>query len=245
MSRMKQFLTASLLLTLLTPAFSQTTEPSADPGKRDWKKVDLSNRSSDHLMFQFGYTGWTGAPDSIQMGGLSRTFNTYFLFDFPFKSDPRLSVGIGIGVGTDNIFFERTSIDLKNSQQIKFRRDTITQYKRYKLASAYFEAPLELRWAKDPENMNKSLKFAVGLKLGLPIDLHTKAKVTRDAAGNVAYTLKEKDRKFANNFRAAATARMGIGNFSLFGTYALTGMFREGQGPTVRPYTIGLCLSGL
>ena len=245
MPRMKHFLTASLLITLVTPTFSQTKESPADPGKRDWKKADLSNRSSDHLMFQFGYTGWTGAPDSIHTGGLSRSFNTYFLFDFPFKSDPRLSVGVGVGVGTDNIFFEHTAIDLKNSQQIKFRRDTITQYKRYKLASAYFEAPLELRWAKDPENMNKSLKFAVGLKLGLPIDLHTKAKVTRDAAGNVAYTLKEKDRKFANNFRAVATARVGIGNFSLFGTYALTGMFREGQGPTVRPYTVGLCLSGL
>ena len=177
MSRMKQFLTASLLLTLMSPAISQTTSP-ADPGKRDWKKADLSNRSSDHLMFQFGYTGWTGAPDSIQTGGFSRSFNTYFLFDFPFKSDPRLSVGGGVGVGADNVFFEQTSIDLKNSQQIKFRRDSVTQYKRYKLGSAYFEAPLELRWAKDPEHMNKSLKFAVGLKLGIPIDLHTKAKVT-------------------------------------------------------------------
>ncbi|MEY4885979.1 MAG: hypothetical protein RL151_1288 [Bacteroidota bacterium] len=242
---MKQFLTASLLLTLMTPAFSQTTESPADQGKRDWKKADLSNRSSDHLMFQFGYTGWSGAPDSIQTGGFSRSFNTYFLFDFPFKSDPRLSVGVGVGVGTDNMFFTQTAIDLKNTEQIKFRRDSVTQYKRYKLGSAYFEAPLELRWAKDPEHMNKSLKFAVGLKMGLPIDLHAKAKVTRDAAGNVAYTYKEKDRKFANNFRAVATARVGFGNFSLFGTYALTGMFREGQGPTVRPYTVGLCLSGL
>jgi hypothetical protein len=242
---MKQFLTASLLLTLLTPAFSQTKESAADKGKRDWKKVDLSNRSSDHLMFQFGYTGWTGAPDSINTGGFSRSFNAYFLFDFPFKSDPRLSVGVGVGLGTDNMFFEQTTVDLKNSQQVRFRRDTITQYKRYKLRTAYFEAPLELRWAKDPANMNKSLKFAAGLKIGLPIDMHSKAKVTRDAAGNVAYTLIEKDRKFANNIRAVATARVGFGNFSFFGTYSLTGMFREGQGPTVRPFTAGICLSGL
>jgi hypothetical protein len=154
-------------------------------------------------------------------------------------------VGVGVGVGSDNVFFQHTTIDLKNSQQVKFRRDTVTQYKRYKLGSAYFEAPLELRWAKDPENMNKSLKFAVGLKVGLPVDFHTKAKVTRDAAGNLAYTLKEKDRKHANNIRAVATARVGFGNFSLFGAYSLTGMFREGFGPTVRPYTVGLCLSGL
>lgn len=242
---MKSILTASLFLTLLSPAISQTVEKSADKPKRDWKKADLSNRSSDHLMLQFGYAGWTGAPDSIRTKGFSRSFNAYFLFDFPFKSDPRLSVGVGVGVGTDHIFFEQTTIDLKNSEQMKFRRDTITQYKRYKLSSAILEAPLELRWAKDPEQMNKSLKFAVGLKVGLPIDLHTKAKVDRDAAGNVAYVQKEKDRKYANNIRAVATARVGFGNFSFFGTYSLTGMFREGSAPTIRPYAVGVCLSGL
>jgi hypothetical protein len=38
---------------------------------------------------------------------------------------------------------------------------------------------------------------------------------------------------------------VGYGNVTVFGTYSLTPLFREGQGPIVRPWTVGLCLSGL
>ena len=49
-------------------------------------KVASLPRSNDHLMLQAGYTGWAGAPDSIQTGGIPRTFNGYLMFDFPFKT---------------------------------------------------------------------------------------------------------------------------------------------------------------
>ncbi|MBO9571023.1 MAG: hypothetical protein J7497_02260, partial [Chitinophagaceae bacterium] len=59
--------------------------------------VNLANRSKDHLLIQFGYNGWGAAPDSINTNGFPRTFNMYFLFDFPFKTNPHLSVAIGAG----------------------------------------------------------------------------------------------------------------------------------------------------
>jgi hypothetical protein len=241
---MKRFLTACLIFSAITPAMAQLENKPSET-KKDWAKVDLSKRSSDHLMFQFGYSGWAPKPDSIVTSGFSRSFNAYFLFDFPFKSNPKLSVGIGVGVGTDNIFFKNTTIDLKNRNQALFRKDSITQYKKYKMVSGYVEAPLELRYASNPENMNKSFKFAIGTKVGLPIDAHTKAKVDRDVNGFGGYVAKEKDKKYLNNIRVVGTIRVGYGNFSLFGTYSVTQLFREGQGPKVRPFTAGICLSGL
>jgi hypothetical protein len=170
----------------------------------------------------------------------------YFLFDFPFKSNPKLSVAIGPGIGSDNIFFENTTIDIKNNRQVEFNRDTITQYKKYKMNLGYLEVPIELRYSSNPSNMNSGFKAAIGAKVGTIIDAKTKAKVDRDADGNSGYTYKVKDKQFFNSYRLAGTLRLGYGNFTAFGTYTLTEMFKEGQGPLgIRPWTIGLTLSGL
>ena len=241
---MKPLLTAFAFLLSITPALAQLENKPAI-NQQPKKQVNLTKRSSDHLMIQFGYAGWAPKPDSIRTKGFSRSFNMYFLFDFPFKSDNRFSVGIGAGVGSDNIFLEKTTVDLKNRTAAYFRKDSINQYKKYKLATAFVEVPLELRYSTHPENMNKGFKLALGAKVGLPVDAHTKAKVDRDANGNGGYIYKEKDKKFLNNTRIAATMRVGYGNFSLFGTYTLTSFFREGQGPAVKPFTVGLSLSGL
>src|SRR5258708_22410503 len=79
----------------------------AKPVKKDWTKIDLTNRANDHFMFQLGYDNWAAKPDSIHISGFNRSANFYFMFDFPFKTDPRLSIGAGIGIGTSNIYFHQ------------------------------------------------------------------------------------------------------------------------------------------
>jgi hypothetical protein len=46
-------------------------------------------------------------------------------------------------------------------------------------------------------------------------------------------------------WRFAATGRLGWGNFSVFGAYNLTKLYKESQGPEITPYSIGLCITGL
>ncbi len=239
---MKRIVIALALLITGTAAWAQETKPA----KKDWSKVDLSKRPADHFMIQFGYAGWTGAPDSINNGGFSRSFNMYLLFDFPFKTNPKLSVALGPGIGTDNIFFENTTIDIKNRTRAEFNRDTATQYKKYKLQTGYLELPVEFRYSSNPANMNKSFKFAIGAKVGTMIEAKTKAKVDLDTEGDGGYVSKVKDRKFFNGTRLAAIARVGYGNISVFGSYTFTEFFKEGSGPQgIRPFTVGLSLSGL
>ena len=39
--------------------------------------------------------------------------------------------------------------------------------------------------------------------------------------------------------------RLGFGHFTLYGSYAITPLFKEGNGPDINPLTVGLNLSGL
>jgi len=233
------FTTAALCFYLFTSA--QTS--------KDWKKETLE-RAGDHLMISLTSDHWSGAPDSIsnRIKGLSRGLGFALMIDKPFKSDPHWSVAFGLGVNGSNMFFKKTSIDLKASGTVlAFRNvDSADHFKKYKLVTVFAEVPIELRYTFHPEK-DKSLKAALGVKVGTLINAHTKGKTLQNAAGNNinSYTLKESKKSFFNGTRIAATARLGIGSFSLIGTYSLTSLIKDGSGPDIKPWQIGLCISGL
>jgi hypothetical protein len=243
MRRRIVFIACVLFIGLSASAQSDTTQP------REKSPSVRLPRSSDHLLIQLGYTTWQGAPDSINTGGLPRSLNIYFMMDYPFKSNPHLSTAIGLGVATDNIYFKKTYVGIKdatNTLRFQDLSDT-THFKKYKLATAYVEVPLELRYRSNTEDDNKSVKAAIGIKGGLLLNAHTKGKTLEDKNGNTlnGYTLKENSKRFFNTNRISATARIGYGHFSLFGSYQLTPLFKEGVAATIRPMTIGLTISGL
>lgn len=247
----KSFLLLALICSFVFAVAQDTT--STGKKKKDWSKVNISNRPKDHLIFQLGALSWTQVPDSISTKGLSRSFNFYFSFDFPFKTDPRFSVGLGAGVGTDNMFFDKSSgrdLNITNANGISYKKhagaDTAIQYKSVKLQTAYLEAPVELRFMTKPATPNKSLKLVLGVKIGTLISAVDKTRFERDAAGNVQYTRKEKDKKNFNNLRIVPTARIGFGNLALFAQYQINDFIKEGQGPNqIKPLTIGITITGL
>lgn len=213
---------------------------------------DLSNRANDHLMIQYGVSGWSAVPDSAKPGGFSRHFNIYFMLDKPFKSNPNYSLGIGAGIGSDNIFFKDKYVNLKaTSSTLPFTdvsSASTNHYKKFKLTSIYFDVPVEIRYSQNPET-GKGFKFAAGLKLGLLLKAYTKGKNAINSAGSSIYSgsyiMKESDKHFINSTRLAATGRIGLGHISLSGAYSITSFLKSGAGPEIRPYQIGLTFSGL
>ncbi len=206
-------------------------------------------RSNDHFMLQLGYLSWNNKPDSIQTTGLPRTFNVYFLFDFPFKTSPKFSAAIGAGFGTDHMFFEKTDVGLADkTTAIRFTNAKDTNYfKKNKLAVAYLEAPVELRYSSNPDNDRRSFKVAVGVKVGTLLSAHVKGKTLRDRSNKTVneFKMKEYSKQFLNKNRLSVTGRFGLGHYSLFGSYQITSLFKEAQGPKVNPATVGLTISGL
>jgi hypothetical protein len=247
---MKKFLFVAIAFSFSSFLYSQE-KPSSK--KKDWSKVKLTNRANDHFMLQYGVANWANKPDSIDKRGFSNSFNAYIMIDMPFKTDPRFSVAFGPGIGTDHIFFNKTNITNTNHlKPIQFQNVADTNhFDKYKLVNVFFELPIELRFAANPVNTNKSFKVAIGAKVGVQTASHTKGKKWVDKNGTLVsgfddkYIRKDKDKYFFNGNRLVGTIRVGYGFISLFGTYQIGSLIREGLGPQVKPYTIGLTISGL
>jgi Outer membrane protein beta-barrel domain len=239
---MKKIALLALSTLLITSLFAQENPPTK-------KTVNLSGRANDHFLIQYGFTGWAGRPDTVNVGGFSKSFNVYFMFDFPFKTNPKLSMAFGPGISTDHIKFKKTYVGIKDqTPTLNFtdQSDT-THFKKTTLATAYLEAPIEFRYSADPANSGRGLKLAIGVKVGTMINAHTRNKDLQTASGGTlnAYTMKESSKRFFNTTRISGQARVGWGHFSLYGSYQITTLFKDGTAAEIRPYSIGLTLSGL
>ncbi|MDB5202342.1 MAG: hypothetical protein JWQ27_1751 [Ferruginibacter sp.] len=235
-----------IALAFAGPAFSQTTTtPTPAP------KLDLANRAGDHFMVQLGSTQWLGAPDSIDshVGAFNRSANVYLMLDKPFKGNPQLSVAFGVGVSTSNVYFKNMLVDIGSTKPILpfVNVDTSNRYKKYKLTTAYLEVPIEFRFSSKPLDPSKSLKAALGVKVGTMLNAHTKGKGLEDKNGNSINTFTQKviTRSYFNGTRLTGTARVGYGNYSLFGAYSFTNLFKDGVAADINVLQVGLTLSGL
>lgn len=227
----------------------QTVQAQDSTVARKKPTINLAGRANDHLMIQLGYAGWAGQPDTINTGGFSKSFNIFFMFDFPFKTNPKLSMAFGPGISSDHIKFSKTYVGIKettNTLQFRDQSDT-NHFKKSKLATVYLEAPVEFRYTADPMNSDRSFKFAVGLRVGTMLKAYTRNKTLQNKSGATLndYLEKEYSKAFFNTTRLVATGRVGWGHFSLFGSYQITSLFKEGVAAEIRPFSIGLTLSGL
>lgn len=202
----------------------------------------------DHFLVQYGYTSWSGKPDSIRTKGFSRSFNMYLMFAFPFKTNPQWSVAIGPGISTDHINMDEMYVGIKDATQAVVFKDVsdTSHFRKYKLATAYLEAPVELRFTLHPERRS-SFKVALGAKVGTILSAWVKGKELQDKNDQTLldYISKEKSKQFFNSTRLSVMGRVGYGNFNIYGSYAITSLFKEGLGPQVKPWSIGITLSGL
>jgi hypothetical protein len=238
---MKNLSTAVLFTMFTASLLAQNTKPK--------HPIDYKKKPNDHIMLQIGNDNWANQPDSIKTTGVGRSLNGYIMMNFPFKTSPNFSVALGAGLGSSSIFLNEQEADITaTSTNLVFRRtDTTNNFKKYKVASLYLEAPVELRWVANPANVDKSFKASLGAKVGLLLSGYTKGKELQNSS-DVAinnYVQKEKSKRYFNSQRISLTARLGWGHFSIFGQYQATGLFKDNIAPTVRPYTIGIALSGL
>lgn len=243
---MKKTLLLLVSITVSVLGMSQTTgTPSTN------KKIDLTNRAADHLVIQYGADSWTNRPDSVRTGGFSRHFNIYFMFDKPFKGNPKWSAAYGVGIGSSNIFFKNTNVDLKsNSTRLPFTNvDSANHFDKFKVTSIYAEIPVELRYYSNPENPGSSWKFAVGAKVGTLLKSYSKGKnlLTKTGASVYGqdYKVKESNKRFFNGTMLAVTGRVGYGIFSIDAGYQINTVLKDAVGPAMHKFSLGITLSGL
>ncbi len=183
-------------------------------------------------------------PDTVKTKSFGYGFSAYLCYDFPIKKS-KLSFATGLGINTSVVYLNQQVLANTDTgvlgTQARFISD-VHGYKRYKFVTTYLTAPFELRYFSNTNNRNKGFKAAVGLQIGTLLGGHTKA-VTSVNGSNVKYKVDTK--RYITPWNFAATARVGWGNFSLFGSYNLTTVFKENAGPPITPMSLGICLSGL
>lgn len=226
-------------------AFSSVVKAQDGTDNNSAEKKSKIKPSRDFVMFQITYDNWAQTPDNVKIGGIGRGFNAYLCYDFPI-SKSNFSFAAGIGVGTNNIYFDNQRLIMNTSASgVVFQNvDTngVDNYKKSKLNTAYIEAPFELRFFGNKENRNRGFKMAIGMKVGLLMGAHTKDKHT---LAGPAIVEKVNTKRYIETWRFAPTARIGWGNFSLYGSYSLSRLFKSGAGPEVYPYSIGISITGL
>ena len=225
---------------------------AAQTTKKDWSKIDLSGRSKDHFMIQYGSDSWTNRPDSVRTGnGFSRHFNFYVMFDKPFKNNKKFSLSYGAGIGSSNIFFDNVNVNIKaNAARLPFTiADSINHFDKFKVTNIFLEIPVELRYYTNPENPAKSWKFAIGAKVGTLLRAHTKGKNLVDKNNQTVYgnsfVQKEVTKKYFNGTSLAITGRVGYGIIGLQGSYYISSVLKDGAGPSMNRFSLGISISGL
>lgn len=205
----------------------------------------VSKAARDFVLLQFGYSNWITKPDTVKTKPFSYTFNAFLCYDFPIKKT-HLSFAAGLGISTTSTYLDNQVLKIDNTDTLgvaaTFINDSIVNYKRYKFNTAYITAPFELRYFSNINNRNRGFKAAIGLQVGTLVSGHTKG--LRSVQGT---NIKDKEvtKRYLTPWNFAATARVGWGNFSVFGSYNLTNVFKDNQGPPITPMSVGICLTGL
>jgi Outer membrane protein beta-barrel domain len=238
---MNKFLSLAIIFaTISFNSLAQTDAEIVKTRKNIFKaNTTYKKPSKDYVMVQAGFNTWLKNTDSvINLKQMGHDINFYICNDFALPNK-YLSFAAGIGLGSSAVYLDSMAMNLSsNDQFVKFKYNT-GGAKRYKFSTTYFEAPFELRYFGNADNRNKGIKIAIGAKVGTLINAHTKSV---NANGTSS---KENSRRFNEQWRLAATARIGYGNFSLYGTYQINQVFKAGNQQGLTPISIGLCVSGL
>lgn len=212
------------------------------------KKWNLLSQSSydkpsrDNAMIQFGYCGWTNLPDSIKTTGIGRFFNAYITYDFPIQKS-NFSFAAGAGLSSNNIFLSDQEMVLNDTTTYVRFIPEAKSYKKYKFSSNYLEAPFEIRYFSDKADRNKGIKAALGLKIGLLLNTHTKGRLEVNKKPVIE---KVSAKRYVDAYRYTFFGRIGYGNFTLYGGYSLNNLFKTNLGPeNIKPFQLGICISGL
>lgn len=270
---MKKYVFTALISIATTAAFAQqttTNPPSTDSTKRpltqlqptppapanskqkkDWSKVKLDpRRPQDHFMVELGYDNWVGSTDSMNISGFNHSENLYFMYAWPFKTDARFAIAAGIGLGSSNIYFAHQEVMVAafQNQTLAFPdEEGSNHYKKYKLTTTYLEAPVELRFSLDPEHMDHSWKFALGVKVGLMLSAYTKGRTLESATGETlgVFTVKNSSKQFFSTAEFTPTFRVSKGFIGFFAQIHANPLIKASAGPSIFPVSGGIVLSGL
>lgn len=241
----------NMLESLEGPKFKFEKYSKKEEGKQEDKeliKARHRNRFKGHWSgLELGFNNYLTSdrslvlPSDIEYMSINSSKSINFNLNFS-----QLSLGLtqhigfvtGLGVNFNNYRFNGNNNIQKGSNGVIGILDPERELEKSKLATIYLNLPFLLE-IQIPAN-NNHIHLAAGPVGAVRIGSHTKL-VYQDGP-----TVKAHGDFSLNMLRYGGTARVGYGNFQLYGTYYLTPLFQEGKGPEnfdLFPFEIGFALS--
>jgi hypothetical protein len=225
------------------------------PKEEEWTQDD---RENSRPIRRFRFRGhWTGVelgfnnyvtsgksmvmPTDIEYMTLNTSNSVNFNINFSqlnIKLFRHLGIVTGLGINFNNYKFDGDNNIRKGTNNRIEILDPAAPLEKSKLATIFLDLPVLLE-LQIPVN-NNHLNFAAGPIGAVKLGSHTKM-VYQDGPKVKAYG------DFSlNMLRYGATARVGFGNFQLYGTYYQTPLFQNGKGPAgydLYPFEVGFALT--
>jgi hypothetical protein len=179
----------------------------------------------------------------------SRTINFYYQYPIRlFKSNFSFNPGIGLSLERWKFTNEYT-LSPKPISDGSYPLVPATDIypgtiNRSQLINNYIEAPIELRFDTNPEDIARSFNVSIGGRFGYLYDSFTKVDYRENGEDKSA---KDKQLHGMARFRYGMYGRIGLGGFSIFTYYNISPMFDPGKGPvqtTMNSVTIGVSVNG-
>lgn len=191
------------------------------------------------LFLDFGFNTLNNKPSELKTSFLpSRTFNIYYQGEIKLGEGTGLTLNPGIGYGSDKMaftnnrtIFNNPAIGPESSRLLPIREvygDNITISKN-NVSLNYLDVPLEFRYHFNKKNYSKSVRFALGGKIGYLMNAHTKIEYT-DANG-LTRRIKDRQSFGFNPWRYGVYTRLGFPGFNIWGYYGLNQVWEKGKGP--------------
>jgi len=142
----------------------------------------------------------------------------------------------GVGIKWNNYKFRNPNTMLSSdSTYLKVYENTDGNGKMSKLTTWYLTIPALIEF-QIPTHGN-SFYLSAGVEGGLKLSAHTKTK-TDDKS-------KEKDKSdfFTTSLDYRLAARIGYGDFGVYGAYSMMPLFEKNKGPELYPISVGITLN--
>ena len=170
----------------------------------------------------------------------SRTFALNMMLKGIDIKNKRLYISPGLGICWNNYFFENPIRIYNQNDSTLFILDTVTNFKKYKLSSAFLQLPIIIGLRIG--NINKK---TIGVQFGILAGYRINSKVINHyKQKNSDYKSKEFNSFNLRPLQISTIGRLSIGKIGVYAKYSLTPLFVENSAPDVYPFSLGLMIGG-
>jgi hypothetical protein len=227
-------ITILLLINLVATGFLFAQE-------KEWKPTPIGGRPDikGDLFLDFGFNTLNNKPDPLSTQFFpSRTFNIYYQAEVKLGEGTGLTLNPGIGYGSDKMaftnnrtIFNNPALGPESSLLLPITEvygDNI-EIGKNNVSLNYLDVPVEFRYHFNKKNYSKSVRFALGAKVGYLMMAHTKIEYTDN--NDLKRRIKDRQSFGFSPWRYGIYTRLGFPGFNIWGYYGLNQVWEKGKGP--------------